>query len=75
MSEILISKGAYIDAFDIIYLKIKILFLIKVILHKLRKLNKKNKTPLHYAAENNSKEMGAILIAKGADVNAKDDII
>ena len=34
-------------------------------------LNKKNKTPLHIAAEKNSKEIGKILILKGADINAK----
>ena len=33
-----------------------------------------NKTPLHYAAENNSKEMLEILISKGAKINAKDII-
>ena len=32
------------------------------------------KTPLHYAAEKNSKEMLEILISKGADINAKDII-
>ena len=74
MLEILISKGADINARNIIYLKIKILFLIKVILHKLRKLNKKNKTPLHYAAENNSKEMIEVLISVGADITEKDII-
>ena len=31
-------------------------------------------TPLHYAAQNNSKEIGEILISKGANVNAKDII-
>ena len=36
--------------------------------------NQKNKTPLHYAVENNSKEIGEILISKGADINAKDII-
>ena len=35
-------------------------------------LNKKNQTPLHYAAQNNSKEIGELLISKGADINAKD---
>ena len=37
-------------------------------------LNKKNKTPLYYTAEDNSKEIGKILISKGADINAKDII-
>ena len=32
----------------------------------------KNKTPLHIAAENNSKEIVEILISKGSDINAKD---
>ena len=31
-------------------------------------------TPLHYAAMKNSKEMGKVLISKGADINAKDII-
>ena len=35
-------------------------------------MNKKNETPLHIAAENNSKEIGELLISKGADINAKD---
>ena len=30
--------------------------------------------PLHYAAANNSKEIGELLISKGADINAKDII-
>ena len=34
----------------------------------------KNKTPLHWAAKNNSKEIGELLISKGADINAKDII-
>ena len=34
-------------------------------------LNKKNETPLHYAARENSKEMLELLISKGADINAK----
>ena len=37
-----------------------------------RKLNEKNKTSLHYAANYNKKEILEILISKGADVNAKD---
>ena len=28
-------------------------------------------TPLHIAAKNNSKEMGELLIAQGADIDAK----
>ena len=28
--------------------------------------------PLHYAAYNNSKEIGELLITKGADINSKD---
>ena len=35
-------------------------------------LNKKNRTPLHYAAMNNSKEIGELLISKGANVNPID---
>ena len=35
-------------------------------------MNKKNRTPLHWAAIYNSKEIGEILISKGADINAKD---
>ena len=31
-----------------------------------------NWTPLHLAARNNSKEIGELLIKKGADINAKD---
>ena len=31
----------------------------------------KNRTPLHIAAIHNSKEIGEILISKGADINAK----
>ena len=32
-------------------------------------------TKLHFAAKINSKEIGELLISKGADINAKDDII
>ena len=45
-----------------------------MIQNKLRKLNKKNITPLHIAAINNSKEMMELLISKGADINAIDFI-
>ena len=57
-----------------IYLNIIILFLIKKIWNKLRKLNQNNKTPLHYAAEKNSKEIGELLILNGADIKSKDII-
>ena len=36
-------------------------------------MNKKNRTPLHIAAWNNSKEIGELLISKGADINAKNE--
>ena len=48
MIEILISKGADINAIDIIYLNIKILFRINIIYNKQWKLNKKNLTPHDY---------------------------
>ena len=32
------------------------------------------KTPLHWALEKNSKEIGELLITKGADINTKDII-
>ena len=38
------------------------------------KLNQKNKTPFHYAVEKNSKDIGEILISKGANISAKDII-
>ena len=34
-----------------------------------------NRTPLHYAAWNNRKEMVELLISKGADINAIEIII
>ena len=36
--------------------------------------NIKNETPLHIAANNNSKEIVEILISKGAEINAKNTI-
>ena len=32
-----------------------------------------NKTSLHYSAETNSKEIGELLISKGAKLNIKDN--
>ena len=34
----------------------------------------KNITPLHYAAIKNSKDIGELLLSKGANINAKDII-
>ena len=45
---------------------------IKVIENQWGELNQKNKTPLHIAAENNSKEIAELLILEGADINIKD---
>ena len=75
MCELLISKGADINAKNIIYWKIILLFKIKVIYNNQRKFNQQNGTPLHYAAEKNSKEIGELLISKGADINAKTIIL
>ena len=41
---------------------------------KEKNLNKNNKTPLHYAAENDLIKIGELLLSKGADINAKDII-
>ena len=41
---------------------------------KERNLNKNNSTPLHFAAEKDSIEIGKLLISKGADINAKNII-
>ena len=42
--------------------------------NKLRKLNKSNQVPLHLSAEADSKEIGELLISKGADVNTQNSI-
>ena len=49
-------------------------FLITIFSNKVWKSKKKNRTPLHWAAENNSKEIGKLLILKGANVNEVDII-
>ena len=54
-------------------LKIMIIFLISIISNQLRKLNKKNETPLHYAAKKNSEEIGKILISEGVNINVHDE--
>ena len=74
VQELLVSKGANLNIIDIIYLYVIVLFLIKIIKTKSRQSNEKNQTPLHKAAENNSKEIGEQLISQGVDVDAKDII-
>ena len=69
MGELLISKGADINAKDIIHQYIDSSFLISMKQIKERNLNKNNKTPLHVAAERNSDKIGELLISKGADIN------
>ena len=69
MVELLLLNNANIDVQDMIYLNLIILFLHKIIENKIKELNKKNKTPLHYAAEKNLKEIGYFLISRGADIN------
>ena len=63
MIELLISKGAYINA------KTQ-----ECRDREGRIVEIGGKTPLHYAAESNSIEIIQILISKGADINAKDII-
>ena len=72
--ELFISKGIDINAKDIIYQNIISSFLIITIEIKKWNLNKNNKTPLHYASMGNSNKIGELLISKGANINAKDNI-
>ena len=74
IGELLISKGANIDAQNIIYQIIKKSFLIILITIKGRNLFKKNWTALHYATINDLNKMGELLISKETDINAKDSI-
>ena len=67
MAELLMSKGADSNITIIV-------FIIKIIKNKRRKLYKKDQIPLHFALEKNFRETGALLISKGADINAKDII-
>ena len=72
MGELLISKGADINAKNILHQNINSSSSIIIIQSKERNLNMNNKTPLDYAAINNSIKVGELLISKGADINAKD---
>ena len=74
MGELLISKGADINAKDIIHQYINSSFLIIMKQIKEKNLNTNNETPLHIAIEKNLDKMGELLISKGADINAKDII-
>ena len=74
MGELLISKGADTNAINMICQNMDCSFLIILIQFKERDLNINNRTPLHYAAQNDSIKMGELLISKGADINAKDII-
>ena len=74
MGELLISKGADINAIDFSDFNKISSFLIILKQIKERNLNKNNRTPLHYAANNGSNKIGELLISKGADINAKDII-
>ena len=73
IGELLISKGADLNAKDIIYQIMKNYFSIIINKIKERNLNKNNRTPLHIAATNSIK-IGELLISKGADINAKNII-
>ena len=47
-------------------------YLINIIHNQGRRFNINSRTPLHYTAINNSKDIFDILISKGINVNAKD---
>ena len=70
--EILLKTGRYFDAKDIQFLNIIIFLFIMIIKNPKGRQKKKQKTPLHYAAEKNSVEIGKLLILKGADINEID---
>ena len=62
-----IKEIIFYENFEIINLLI-----LKGIINNIQ--NQKRLTPLHYSAKYNSKEIGELLISKGADINAKDII-
>ena len=73
--EILLLKGANISGKDTLYQIILLLFFINIISNLERRLNIMNSTLLHFAAEKNSKDIGELLISKGADINAIDILL
>ena len=70
--ELLISKGANIYTLDLFYQEITTLFFISINKNLSRFLKMKNRAPLHYAAKNNSKEIGEILLSKGSYIDIQD---
>ena len=68
MGELLISKGANLNAIDIGFQKKLILLLMKKTLIKERKFIKMKETPVFYAAKKYSQKMMKTLISKGADL-------
>ena len=74
IGELLISKGADINAIDIFSQIMAKSFLIIWKQIKERNLNKNNRTPLHIAVKKKLDKIGELLISKGADINAKDII-
>ena len=74
IGELLISKGADINAKDIIYQIMEKSFLIILKQIKEKHLNTNNETLLYIAIKQGSIKMAELLISKGADINAKDII-
>ena len=72
--ELLLSKGADINIKNGMLQNKMLLFLININHNIKRKLNYKNKTPLHISIGHNEKNILELLLSKGADINAKDII-
>ena len=67
--DLLLSKGVDIDDINSLNQNTIIIFLIKRIEKKSRKLNSRNQTPLYIAIKKNFRELFDILLSKDADVN------
>ena len=72
LAKLIISKGADINATDIHNQHYKNWFENKKIIKKWKQFQKSNKTPLHYATENNLTDTISLLLYKGANVHAMD---